>query len=135
MWALLTVFIPLRCVTVRNNGARMRFNAPPNWPLPAGFMPPEGWQPPVQWGPAPHGWRFWLQDHPQVQAPQFHQGVAPYYGSALAIQTDQKTDTTITILAWILAFVTLFYMLPWAVAATRGKSNHGAICVVNLLLG
>lgn len=37
--------------------------------------------------------------------------------------------------AWIIAVVTLGYMLPWAVAATRGKSNAGAIGWINLLLG
>lgn len=37
--------------------------------------------------------------------------------------------------AWIIALVTLGYMLPWAVAATRGKSNAGAIGWINFLLG
>lgn len=38
-------------------------------------------------------------------------------------------------LAWVLAAITLGYMLPWAVAAQRGKSNAGAIGVLNLLVG
>ena len=37
--------------------------------------------------------------------------------------------------AWIVAFLTLGYMLPWAIAATRGKSNAGAIGWINLLIG
>ena len=37
--------------------------------------------------------------------------------------------------AWVIAVCTLGYMLPWAVAATRGKSNAGAIGWINLLLG
>jgi Superinfection immunity protein len=37
--------------------------------------------------------------------------------------------------AWIVAILTLGYMLPWAVAATRGKLNSGAIFWLNLLLG
>ncbi len=37
--------------------------------------------------------------------------------------------------AWIIAIITLGYMLPWAIAATRGKSNSGAIGWLNLLLG
>lgn len=37
--------------------------------------------------------------------------------------------------AWIVAIATLGYMLPWAIAATRGKSNSGAIGWLNLLLG
>ena len=37
--------------------------------------------------------------------------------------------------AWVVAILTLGYMLPWAVAATRGKLNSGAIFWLNLLLG
>lgn len=37
--------------------------------------------------------------------------------------------------AWIVAICTLGYMLPWAIAATRGKSNTAAIGWLNLLLG
>ena len=37
--------------------------------------------------------------------------------------------------AWVFAIVTFGYMLPWAVAATRGKSNSGAIALLNFLLG
>ncbi|MFI5428579.1 superinfection immunity protein [Aeromicrobium sp. UC242_57] len=39
------------------------------------------------------------------------------------------------VIAWIVAIVTAGYMLPWAIAATRGKSNSGAIGWINLLLG
>lgn len=35
----------------------------------------------------------------------------------------------------MVAICTLGYMLPWAIAATRGKSNSGAIGLLNLLLG
>jgi hypothetical protein len=38
-------------------------------------------------------------------------------------------------IAWIAAVITLGYMLPWAIAATRGRSNQAAIGVVDLLLG
>jgi hypothetical protein len=38
-------------------------------------------------------------------------------------------------IAWVLAVLSLGYFLPWAVAATRGKSNAGAIGWLNLLLG
>jgi hypothetical protein len=37
-----------------------RFNPPPNWPLPKGFVPPAGWQPDPAWGPEPQGWPLWL---------------------------------------------------------------------------
>ena len=49
--------------------------------------------------------------------------------------TNQKKNGLVTVIAWVLAVLTLTYMLPWAVAATRGKSNQGAIAVLNLLLG
>ena len=37
--------------------------------------------------------------------------------------------------AWVVAVLSLGYMLPWAVAATRGRSNTLAIALVNLLVG
>lgn len=37
--------------------------------------------------------------------------------------------------AWIIAVLTLGYMLPWAVAAARGRPNHGAIALLNLFTG
>ncbi|HVE24372.1 MAG TPA: superinfection immunity protein [Sporichthya sp.] len=48
---------------------------------------------------------------------------------------DQKRSTIHITLAWVLAVCTVGYLLPWAVAATRGKSNSGAIGLLNLLLG
>ena len=53
----------------------------------------------------------------------------------MPIQTDQSSKPIQTILSWIIALLTLGYMLPWAIAATRGKSNSGAIGLLNLLLG
>jgi hypothetical protein len=50
--------------------------------------------------------------------------------------TDQKLNNQAeTILGWVLAVLTLGYFLPWAIAATRGKSNSLTIFLVNLLLG
>jgi RsiW-degrading membrane proteinase PrsW (M82 family) len=49
--------------------------------------------------------------------------------------TDKKSrpiSATISIVATIL---TLGYMLPWMIAALRGKSNAWGVFVVNLLLG
>jgi hypothetical protein len=37
--------------------------------------------------------------------------------------------------ACLVALLTFGYMLPWAVAATRGKLNSGAIFWLNLLFG
>jgi len=38
-------------------------------------------------------------------------------------------------IAWAAAVLTVGYMLPWAIAVTRGKANAGAVGWVNLLLG
>ncbi|WP_231635259.1 superinfection immunity protein [Luteipulveratus halotolerans] len=38
-------------------------------------------------------------------------------------------------MAWIVAVLTCMYMLPWAVAVTRNKSNMGVIGLLNFLLG
>ncbi|WP_336921013.1 superinfection immunity protein [Aquipuribacter sp. SD81] len=54
------------------------------------------------------------------------QGVAPYRprvgGGHIAI-------------AWVITVLTLGYMLPWAIAATRQRSNVGAIALLNVLVG
>jgi hypothetical protein len=49
--------------------------------------------------------------------------------------TDQQARPIQIPLSWIAAILTGGYMLPWAIAATRRKSNAGAIGLVNLLLG
>lgn len=51
------------------------------------------------------------------------------------VQTDKSGKNVQAIIAWCLTVLTLGYMLPWAVAATRGKSNAGMIGLLNLLLG
>lgn len=51
------------------------------------------------------------------------------------IVTDKRGKGGQALIAWILAILTAGYMLPWAIAATRGKSNSGAIGWINLLLG
>ena len=51
------------------------------------------------------------------------------------IVSDKTGKPIQSTLAWIIAVCTLGYMLPWAIAATRGKANAGAIGWLNLLLG
>jgi T4 superinfection immunity protein len=48
---------------------------------------------------------------------------------------DRSAKPVQAIIAWVAAILTVGYMLPWAIAATRGKSNSGAIGLINLLLG
>jgi hypothetical protein len=50
--------------------------------------------------------------------------------------TDQRPPSTVvTVIAWVVTVATGLYMLPWAIAATRGKANQWAVFVVSLLLG
>lgn len=64
-----------------------------------------------------------------------HGGPNPQW-QRLAPVTDQRTPSgAVVVVAWISAVLTLAYMLPWAIAATRGRSNMAAIGVLNLLLG
>ncbi len=55
------------------------------------------------------------------------------YPSALTDQRPQGGG--VVAIAWIVALLTAFYMLPWAIAVSRGKTNMTAIGLVNLLLG
>lgn len=39
------------------------------------------------------------------------------------------------LLAWIIAILTAGYMVPWAIAVHRSKTNTNKVLLVNLLLG
>lgn len=47
----------------------------------------------------------------------------------------REVSTAVLALSWALAVLTVGYLLPWAIATTRGRSNHGGIALVDLLLG
>ena len=101
----------------------------PQYPAPHGYprypAPPASPQYPTPgWGPAQ------AYSPPMAYAPPQQ----PFYGSTTMIARPAPNAALIAI-AWIIAVSTFFYMLPWAVAATRGKSNQLAIGLVNLLLG
>jgi hypothetical protein len=49
--------------------------------------------------------------------------------------TDRRSQPIQALIAWALTLLTLGYLLPWAIAATRGKSNALAVGLLNLLLG
>ncbi|WP_449386034.1 superinfection immunity protein [Cellulomonas soli] len=52
------------------------------------------------------------------------------------VLTDQRDPGgAVVALAWVSAVLTVAYMLPWAIAASRGRSNQGTIGILNLLLG
>lgn len=50
--------------------------------------------------------------------------------------TDQQPiSTPVVVISWIAAVLGGFYLLPWAVAASRGKANQWSVFLINLLLG
>ncbi len=51
------------------------------------------------------------------------------------VLSDARPDSVEIVFAWVFTVLTLGYFLPWAVAATRGKSNSWAIGLVNFLVG
>lgn len=59
----------------------------------------------------------------------------PPYGSRLTFTDQQRPDGALVAVAWVLAVLTSLYMLPWAVAVTRGKANHVTVLLVDLFLG
>ncbi|GAB2595800.1 superinfection immunity protein [Microlunatus antarcticus] len=46
-----------------------------------------------------------------------------------------RCSTAHVVIAWVLAALTGLYLLPWAVSATRNRSNVAATAMVNLFLG
>jgi hypothetical protein len=74
----------------------------------------------------PHGW-VPIAPPPPPQ-PQY---VMP---SAQTVPAPKANPAHVTI-AWICTVVTFGYFLPWAIAATRAKSNTLSIAMINLFLG
>lgn len=95
------------------------YGTPPPAPVQYRPMPPQG-------PPAP-------QYPMQPYAPQ-PMGPPPAYNSVVMTARPGPSGAVVAI-AWILAICTLFYLLPWAIAATRNKSNQGGIFVLNFFLG
>jgi hypothetical protein len=70
--------------------------------------------------------------------PAYAQPLVPAYGyprPATVVMSDANPNGVHITLAWIFTVLTLGYLLPWAIAATRGKSNALAIGLLNFLLG
>ena len=74
------------------------------------------------WGPA----------YRPTPAPGWAPAGSPYLP---AVVTDQRTNGALVAVAWVVTVLTFGYMLPWAIAATRGKSNAGAVAIINFLVG
>ena len=68
------------------------------------------------------------------QAPYGAYG-APGFGPAYGVPVRPPVSGALVAVAWIVAILTCMYMLPWAVAVTRNRSNMGVIGLLNFLLG
>jgi len=107
----------------------------PSWdnqggPNPGYGMPPETLGPPAYQSP--------LQPVYQPAPVPYQPPAAPYYpppGPAVMVVSTRSDKGVQAAIAWILTVLTLGYFLPWAIAATRGKSNSGVIGLLNFLLG
>lgn len=95
------------------------YGSPPPAPVRHQSMPPQG----------PPGPQYPMQPY----APQ-PMGPPPAYNSVVMTGRPGPSGAVVAI-AWILAVVTFFYLLPWAIAATRNKSNQGGIFLLNFFLG
>lgn len=50
--------------------------------------------------------------------------------------TDQQPiSIAVVVVAWIVTLFSWAYLLPWAIAASRGKANQWAVLLVSLFLG
>ncbi|AEI10602.1 superinfection immunity protein [Cellulomonas gilvus] len=62
---------------------------------------------------------------------------APWQATAWAPPATDRvppSDATVVV-AWVLVLLTGFYLLPWAIAATRGKADRWGVFWLTLLLG
>lgn len=90
---------------------------------------------PPGWYPLNGEQRYWDGLHwTEHRAPAAAPSYRPSYQAPMVI-TDARTNGAEVTIAWIVTVLTLGYMLPWAIAATRGKSNSWAVGLVNFLLG
>jgi fumarate reductase subunit D len=70
-----------------------------------------------------------------VPAPQPWAVAQPTWQAPVVLTDRRDVGAAVVVIAWVVAVLTLGYMLPWAIAATRGKSNHAAVAIVNFFLG
>ena len=105
-------------------------NPPPGWYELNGEL---RWWDGAQWtehrAPVTHG------GSPAVPGAGYGTAYPAVYGAGPVVYTDARTNGAEVAFAWVVTVLTLGYMLPWAIAATRGKSNSAAVALVNLLLG
>jgi hypothetical protein len=119
-----------------NPAAATAPNFEPPWTLPA-VVPTTApvLTTPAGWYPLNGEQRYWDGVHwTEHRAPAAAPSYRPAYQAPMVL-TDARTNGAEVTIAWIVTVLTLGYMLPWAIAATRGKSNSWAVGLVNFLLG
>lgn len=92
------------------------------------------------WYPHSGGLRFWdgsgWTEHRAPASTPPPPAVIPMYAPPpMALVSDARTNPAEIAIAWILTVFSLGYLLPWAIAASRGKSNSWAVGLVNFFLG
>lgn len=53
----------------------------------------------------------------------------------LEVVTDKRDHARLALVSWGATFMTCGYLLPWAIATTRGKANAEVIGMVNFFTG
>jgi hypothetical protein len=64
----------------------------------------------------------------------------PPYGAHPSVHTQivtqpHRSSTAHLVIAWVVTVLSVGYTLPWAIAATRNKTNTASVAAVNILLG
>ncbi len=60
---------------------------------------------------------------------------APVVDLPARLTDQQPVSTPVVVIAWVTTALFGLYLLPWAIAATRGKANQWTVFVVSLFLG
>lgn len=113
---------------------RERAEYPPAGAAPANPSPlPHPNSVPAGWYPTAAGPRFWNgmawdPDHLVANV-----GRQPAYG--MAISAARTSGTAAVVFAWIITAGTFGYMLPWAVAVTRGAPNRNTVGLLCFFTG
>lgn len=103
----------------------IRSTFPPTNPPPP-HLPPAGWYP-LEGEQRYWDGFVWTEYRAPAAAPAYY---GQRYEAPLVI-TDERTNAATIVIAWIVTVITAGYMFPWAVAATRGKSNTWAVGLVS----
>jgi hypothetical protein len=89
-------------------------------------------QPPAGWYTTDTGPRYWNGVGWSPSHRDYPMGHPPGFG----VDTARRASaTSVIVFAWIIAFASFGYMLPWAIAVTRGTSNRAAVGLVCFFTG